>query len=83
MSKLKIDLYDNESGEAKFFGLHFNGTQHAAFANANAALAWQRGQDTDYFHITDAEGNKVTMHDQPRHPGHAYAIMAALKKADE
>lgn len=76
---LTIDLYGRKPGEAEFFGFHFNGTQHAAFATANAALAWQRGLDTDYFYLTDAFGHRVTMRDQPGHPGHAYALMEAIK----
>lgn len=62
----------------KFYALHFNGCAHAAFLTANAALAYQCGENSGYFHIVDADGNRVTMRSQPHHPGHAYAIMAKL-----
>lgn len=80
---LSIDLYDNETGKATFYGFHMNGTQHAAFANANAALAWQRGLDRpEFFYMTDENGQRCTLHDQARRPGHAYAILDSLAKAD-
>jgi hypothetical protein len=40
---LTIDLYGCPTDGAKFYGFHMNGTQHAAFCNAYAALSWRRG----------------------------------------
>lgn len=64
---------------------HYNGDTHAEFMTANAALACQVGIDSDpdprvktWFHFEDADGKTVTLAARQAHPGHAYAILAAL-----
>ena len=75
--------------EVQFRLKHYNGETHAEFRTANAALACQRGIEADpdprvktWFHFENEEGERVELRDQPRYPGHAYAILAALDKAD-
>lgn len=70
----------NVDFEPQYYAMHFNGRQHAAFLTANAALAFQRGEDSGYFHIVNRNGEQVVMHDQPTHPGHAYAILGKLER---
>lgn len=78
---LRIDLYDCESGEAKLYGFHMNGTQHAAFSSPFGAWAWFRGlgRDQRYFYLTNASGERVTM--AMNGAGHAYSIIEKLNKA--
>jgi hypothetical protein len=73
---LTIDLYGCPTDGAKFYGFHMNGTQHAAFCNAYAALSWRRGlREPDYFYVTDGDGVRVKFAENAH--GHAYAIMEA------
>lgn len=74
--------------EAYFFDpyllFHANGKCYGVFGGANQALAWQRGtsaRDREFFYIEDMKGNRVTIEDQPRRPGHAYAIIDKLRQA--
>lgn len=64
---------------------HTNGKCYGVLGGANLALAWQRGADAKtlkYFYLTDANGERVVVKDQPRYPGHAYAILEALDRAE-
>lgn len=80
MSAITIDLDGCEPGKARFYGFHMNGTQHAAFCNAYAALCWYRGlREPDYFYATDAEGQRVTF--KMNAANHAYAILDAVQRA--
>jgi hypothetical protein len=75
---LSIDLYNCAPGEAKFYGFHMNGTQHAAFSSAFAAFSWWRGlgRDWRFFYTADEKGERVELAVNAH--GHAYAIMDAL-----
>lgn len=71
-----------------FFLKHYNGRTHAAFCGANSAYACQQGLRADpdprvqtWFHFENAKGETVVLENQPRNPGHAYAILAALDAA--
>lgn len=77
-----VNPLDPNAWEAEFFLYHRGGPWwRASFRCANDAFVWQEGNRgrrwAEMFFITDKEGNEVTLRDQPRHPGHAYAIMAA------
>lgn len=78
------------TGSAYFFVpvllWHANGSCYGVLGNANAALAWQRGADPrerELFYLTDIDGNRVTIKDNPSSPGHASAIRDALRAQDE
>lgn len=76
------EIYRAVSGY--LYAVHFNGHAYAAFAGANQALAYWNGLDADgrrYFHIENEDGEEVVLKDQAHHPGHAYAILAALDRA--
>lgn len=81
---LKIDLYSCAPGEAQLFGFHGNGTQHAAFATANAALAWWRGLGgtRQWFYVTNENGERVTLLDNEAHPGHAHAVLESIARRE-
>lgn len=75
------DLYVGVSGP--LYAVHFNGSVYAIFSSANQALAYERGLDSrsrEYFHIENEDAERVVLEDQPHHPGHAYAILAALDR---
>lgn len=77
---MRRELHD---GGGPLYAVHFNGTAYAEFSTPNQAVAFVRGLDArsaGYFHIEDADGNRVEVHDQPAHPGHAYAVLAALDR---
>lgn len=77
------DLYDSASG--LLYAVHFNGSAYAAFSSPSQALPYVRGMDAQmasYFHIEDEDGNEVVIKDQPRHPGHAYAVLASVERAE-
>lgn len=72
-----------EGKEAYFFDplliWHTNGSCYGVLGGANQALAWQRGlsvRELEWFYLTDAEGNRVTI--EPGRPGHAQAILDKL-----
>lgn len=67
--------------DERFYAVHYNGLPYAIFGGANQAIAYERGMDSDdrrYFHIENADGERVTFRDNPRSPGHAYAILDKL-----
>lgn len=72
-----------EDFEPEFFLYHRGGPWlRATFSSANDAYVWQRGNRgrrwAEMFFITNADGERVTLEDQPHHPGHAYAILESL-----
>jgi hypothetical protein len=76
------EIYDSIGGP--LYAVHFNGWAYAMFSGPNQALAYWRGLDArsrEYFHIENEDGERVVLKDQPHHPGHASAILAALDKA--
>jgi hypothetical protein len=81
---LKIDLHGCAPGEAKFYGFHTNGTQHAAFCDAGGARDWWNGLGRhwqSYFYVTDSEGRRVASFSGSS--SHAHAILAAVAQEEE
>lgn len=79
---------DTKDYEPEFFLYHKYGpTLRATFSTANDAYIWQQGNAgrrwAEMFFITNREGETVTLKDQRHHPGHAYAILEALDRAEE
>jgi hypothetical protein len=63
------------------YAVHSNGHIYAIFSGANEALAYWRGLDArgrEIFRIEKADGEGVTLRDNPRAPGHATAILDTL-----
>lgn len=72
--------------EPEFFLWHTGGPWlRATFSSANDAYVWQKGNEgrrwAEMFYITNEKNEKVVLEDQPRHPGHAYAILESLMRS--
>lgn len=73
-----------EGAGRPLYAVHYNGMVYAIFTGPNEALAYWRGLDAEgreYFHIENAKGERVTLRDNPRAPGHASAILDILNEA--
>lgn len=74
------DIYDAVGGP--LYAVHYNGLPYAKFAGPNQAAAYWRGLDAkgrEYFHIENAEGERVTGFGGTQ--GHATAILDTLNAA--
>jgi len=72
--------------EAYFFSpiliMHINGSCYGVLSSANQALAWEKGLDAkarECFYLTDIDGARIIIKDNPRSPGHASAILDILQ----
>lgn len=75
------EFYEGTSGP--LYAVHFNKKVYAIFSGANQAIAYWRGLDAQsrtYFHIENADGERVTLTEH--RAGHASAILEALDRAD-